>query len=64
MIVANVVNDRPIALGSLMDADFVPCIVNQLPLGRTSGTLLEPQADQGEQHFGGSICQQDLLNTW
>ena len=50
-------------LRSLTDDDFVPLTVNQLLLGRTSGTPLQPQAVQEEQYFGVGRYQQDMWWT-
>ena len=63
-MVANVVNDQPVTLRPLTDNKFMPLTVNQLLLGRTSETPLQPQAVQEEQYIGAGRYQQDLLNMW
>ena len=64
MIVASVVNNRTVALGSLTDDNLMPPTVNQPPLRGTTGALLKSQAVEDEQHFGGSRYQLDLMITW
>ena len=62
-IVANVVNKRPVALGTLAD-DFAPLTKNQMLIERTPEVAVEHLNDLDEQYFRASKYQRDLLDMW
>ena len=63
-MVANVVNERPVALWTLVDDAFVPLSVKQLLFGRTHEASFEHRDDLEEQWFRASKYQRDLLDMW
>ena len=63
MMVADVVNELPVALRYPVDDDFMP-LVSSTPLGGTPEALPETRAAQVKQRLRVGGFQQDLMNTF
>ena len=62
--VANIVNDRPVGVGSLTEEDIVPITANQLLLGRTTTSTPGAQVEVEQDFIVTSRFQEELLNSW